>query len=168
MKIKVLAYPKTHKTLKHKNIEPNGSFLGLKPLFFSFCESENEMKTLVRACNKLHVFARVAALDNEQLKKLETQKKILKDDLITAITGRNIFIRDKPKYYHYAVRKLDYIEEHFGSDIRRIVAKEFEKLFTEAYQGITGKAPTFKMGIRQEIEQAALDEALHAAGKFVY
>lgn len=109
--------------------------------------SELELKAAAMIADALNYRDPLAALDDEQLKKLETQKSLLKEDLITAITGRYIFIRDKPKYYNSAVRKLDYIEEHFGSDIRRIVEKEFEKQFIEAYQGIMGKAPTFKMGM---------------------
>lgn len=109
--------------------------------------SELELKAAAMIADALNYRDPLAALDDEQLKKLKTQKDILRDDLLKAITGSGIFIRDKPKHYNYAVKRLDYIEEHFGSDIRRIVAKEFEGRFIEAYQGLTGKAPTFKMGM---------------------
>lgn len=109
--------------------------------------SELELKAAAMIADALNYRDPLAALDDEQLKKLKTQKDILRDDLLKAITGSGIFIRDKPKHYNYAVKRLDYIEEHFGSDIRRIVEKEFEGRFIEAYQGIMGKAPTFKMGM---------------------
>lgn len=109
--------------------------------------SELELKAAAMIADALNYRDPLAALDDEQLKKLKIQKDIIRDDLLKAITGSGIFIRDKPKHYNYAVKRLDYIEEHFGSDIRKIVEKEFEGRFIEAYQGITGKAPTFKMGM---------------------
>ena len=109
--------------------------------------SELELKAAAMIADALNYRDPLAALDDEQLKKLETQKDIIRDDLLKAITGSGIFIRDKPKHYNYAVKRLDYIEEHFGSDIRKIVEKEFEGRFIEAYQGLIGKAPTFKMGM---------------------
>ena len=76
---------------------------------------------------------------------LDERRPLLHRYLNTAITGANIFNRDRPTYYNYALKELDYIEQHYGAYARQKIETEFADKFNQAYKSITGKNLTMKM-----------------------
>lgn len=78
-------------------------------------------------------------------RQLDERRPLLHRYLNSAITGANIFRSERPTYFNYAVKELDYIEEHYGAYARQKIEAEFADKFNQAYKAITGKNLTMKM-----------------------
>lgn len=84
--------------------------------------------------------------DRELDKALDEHRPLLRDYLIKAITGAQIFLRERPEYFNQAIRELEYIEKRYGTYARQKIEAEFADRFDEAYKSLTGRSLNMKLG----------------------